>query len=73
MSTLTSQDFILVYEPGEGQSYHYGRYIIRPQLIGYHYFYHTFFRSRPLGGSETFLDAVGICARHELITNGRGR
>ena len=68
MSNLTFQDFIHVYEPGEGQSYHCGRYTIRPQLIGYRNFYHVFFRTRPLGGSETFLGAVEICARHQLST-----
>jgi len=69
MSNLTFQDFIHVYEPGEGQSYHCGRYTIRPQLIGSRHFYHAFFRAQPLGGSETFLGAVEICSRHQLITN----
>ena len=68
MSKLTYQNFILVYEPGAGHNYYYGRYTIRPQLIGYRHFYHAFFRNRLLGGSETFLGAVDICARHELIT-----
>ena len=67
MSKLSFQDFILVYVPGEGQFYHYGRYTVKPQLIGSRNFYHAFFRSRLLGGSETFLGAVDICARHELI------
>jgi hypothetical protein len=65
---LTFQDFICVYVPGEGQHYHYGRYTIRPQLISYRHFYHVLFRSRLLGGSETFLGAVEICARHQLVT-----
>jgi hypothetical protein len=68
MSELTFQDFVYVYEPGEGQTYQCGRYTVRPQLVGYSNFYSALFRGQLLGGSESFLGAVEICARHELLT-----
>jgi hypothetical protein len=63
---FTFQDF--VYVPGEGQTYQCCSYTIRPQQIGYSNFYNVFFSSQLLGGSETFLGAVEVCVRHNLLT-----
>jgi hypothetical protein len=68
MSKLSSKDFVYVYLPGEAQTYQCGRYTIRAQRIAYRHFYSALFGTLPLGGSETFLGAVEICARHQLIT-----
>jgi hypothetical protein len=70
MAKLAFQDFVYVYEPGEGQTYQCGHYTVRAQQIGYSNFYSALFNSWLLGGSETFLGAVEICGRHELITRG---
>jgi hypothetical protein len=65
---LTFGDFVRVPELGEEPTYQCGRYTVRPRQIGYSNFYSAFFGAKLLGGSETFLGAVEICARHELVT-----
>jgi len=72
MSKLTFQDFVHVYTPGEGQTYQCGRYTIRPQQIGATNIYNVLYEAKLVGGSETFLGAVEIRARHELFTSSPG-
>jgi hypothetical protein len=61
------QDFLYEYEPGEGAIYRCGKYSIKPQQIGSRYFYTVLFKTKLLGGSETFLGAVALCARHHQL------
>ena len=67
---LTARDFVYVYEPGLGQTYQNGPYMIRPLPYGYSQGYRVYYRGGPmLTMTETFLSAIDACARHEALAN----
>jgi hypothetical protein len=65
-SKLTARDFVYVYEPGIGQTYQNGPYLIRPLPYGYSQGYRVYYQHGPmLTMTETFLSAIEACARHD--------
>jgi hypothetical protein len=62
---LTSSDFVYVYEPGIGQTYQNCAYTIAPLQHGYSNSYRVFYQGQLLTGTDTYLAAVEVCARHD--------
>jgi hypothetical protein len=61
-SKLTARDFVYVYEPGIGQTYQNGPYLIGVGRSTYSCNYQGQCFS---WGLEYFTEAIGACARHD--------
>jgi hypothetical protein len=59
---LTARDFVYVYEPGIGQTYQNGPYLI---LVGRNSYCATYKGQTFSWGLEFFNEAVRVCARHD--------
>jgi hypothetical protein len=64
-SKLTARDFVYVYEPGIGQSYQNGPYLIRVEHTPLCSSYTVTYRDQRLSWHQDFLSAVAACQRHE--------
>jgi hypothetical protein len=60
---LTARDFVYVYEPGIGQTYQNGPYMI---IVGARSYYAANYQGRTIAYNlRDFLSAVDACAKHD--------
>lgn len=69
-SKLSARDFLYVYEPGIGQAYQNGAYLITLSYGPFTHAYTAHYRDQKIGWYEDFLSAVDACARHEALRKG---
>jgi hypothetical protein len=62
---LSARDFVYVYEPGIGQSYQNGPYLISVGHTPLCSSYTVTYRDQRLSWHQDFLSAVAACQRHE--------
>jgi hypothetical protein len=67
MNKLTARDFVYVYEPGIGQSYQNGPYLISVGHTPLCSSYTVTYRGQRLGWHMDFLSAVRACRQHDAV------
>jgi hypothetical protein len=67
---LTARDFVYVYEPGIGQTYQNGPYMI---IVGARSYYAANYQGRTIAYNlRDFLSAIEACAKHDAARRAGG-